>query len=47
MYDRLLSLGRFAPRPVHAGSPAEPLPAHVHGPQKRFGRKGGQRIEQT
>ena len=48
MYDRVLSLGRFAPRPVHAGSPVEPLPAHVHGPQKRFGRRGGQGgIEQT
>lgn len=39
MYDRLISLGRFAPRPVHAGGPIEPLPAHVHGPIKPFGRR--------
>ena len=38
MYDRLLSLGRFAPRPLHAGGPTEPLPAHVHGPIRRFAR---------
>lgn len=25
MYDRLLSMGRFAPRPVKAGGPSEPL----------------------
>ena len=31
MYDRLLSLGRFAPRPVRAGPPTEPLRPHVHG----------------
>jgi tRNA G18 (ribose-2'-O)-methylase SpoU len=31
MYDRLLSLGRFAPRPVRSGGPTEPLRAHVHG----------------
>jgi tRNA G18 (ribose-2'-O)-methylase SpoU len=31
MYDRLLSLGRFAPRPVRSGGPTEPRPAHVHG----------------
>lgn len=31
MYDRLISLGRFAPRPVRAGGPAEPLPPHIHG----------------
>ncbi|MDX1541399.1 MAG: RNA methyltransferase [Geminicoccaceae bacterium] len=37
MYDRLLSLGRFAPRPVRAGGPTEPLAAHVHGavPRRR------------
>jgi tRNA G18 (ribose-2'-O)-methylase SpoU len=38
MYDRLVSLGRFAPRPVHAGGPVEPAPQHVHGPFKRFSR---------
>ncbi len=31
MYDRTLSLGRFAPRPVRSGGPSEPPPAHVHG----------------
>jgi tRNA G18 (ribose-2'-O)-methylase SpoU len=30
MYDRMLSLGRFAPRPVRSGGPSEPLRAHVH-----------------
>jgi tRNA G18 (ribose-2'-O)-methylase SpoU len=31
MYDRLLSLGRFARRPQRPGGPAEPLPEHVFG----------------
>ncbi len=31
MYDRLLSLGRFARRPQSAGGPVEPLPQHVFG----------------
>jgi tRNA G18 (ribose-2'-O)-methylase SpoU len=31
MYDRLTTLGRFAPRPVRAGGPTEPSPEHVHG----------------
>ena len=31
MYDRMVSLGRFAPRPVRAGGPTELLPPHVHG----------------
>ncbi|MFN4090917.1 MAG: RNA methyltransferase [Alphaproteobacteria bacterium] len=31
MYDRLISLGRFAPRPVAAGGPTETLTPHVHG----------------
>ncbi len=31
MYDRLLSLGRFARRPVSPGGAAEPVPEHVHG----------------
>jgi tRNA G18 (ribose-2'-O)-methylase SpoU len=31
MYDRMLSLGRFAERPVRVGGPAVPAPAHVHG----------------
>lgn len=32
MYDRLLTMGRFAERPVAAGGKAVPLPAHVFGP---------------
>jgi tRNA G18 (ribose-2'-O)-methylase SpoU len=42
MYDRMASLGRFAERPVRAGGPAEPLPAHRHGPplwQSRLRRR--------
>lgn len=35
MYDRMRSLGRFAPRPVSAGGTAESLPAHVYGEQKK------------
>jgi hypothetical protein len=31
MYDRMPSLGRFAPRPVRSGGPTEPLRPHVHG----------------
>lgn len=31
MYDRLISLQRFAARPIAAGGAIEPLPAHVHG----------------
>jgi tRNA G18 (ribose-2'-O)-methylase SpoU len=33
MYDRLISMGRFAPRPVKAGAPTEFLPEHIHGGQ--------------
>jgi tRNA G18 (ribose-2'-O)-methylase SpoU len=41
MYDRLLSLGRFAPRPVRSGGPVEPRPVHVHGrPRLRTGPPG-------
>ena len=29
--DRMLSLGRFAPRPVRSGGPTEVLPRHIHG----------------
>lgn len=35
MYDRLVSLGRFAERPVAAGQVAAPLPAPVFGPPIR------------
>ncbi len=31
MYDRAISLGRFADRPVAAGGPTAPLPPAVHG----------------
>lgn len=31
MYDRLISRGRFAPRPVRAGGPTEALPVGRHG----------------
>ncbi|GEO80305.1 RNA methyltransferase [Pararhodospirillum oryzae] len=31
MYDRLTTLGRFAPRPVRSGGPTEPLAGHRHG----------------
>lgn len=31
MYDRLLTLGRHAPRPVMPGGPKEPLEPHQHG----------------
>jgi hypothetical protein len=31
MYDRLLSLGRFARRPLRPGGPVESLPEHVYG----------------
>ena len=36
MYDRLLTYGRFAERPVAAGGPAEKLPPHVHGKPLAF-----------
>ena len=31
MYDRVLSMGRFAPRPVRAGGPVEALPPPEFG----------------
>ena len=31
MYDRLISLGRFARRPLIPGGAAEPLPTHIFG----------------
>ncbi len=37
MYDRVISQGRFARRPVNPRSSAEPPPPHVHGPQVRRG----------
>lgn len=35
MYDRMVSLGRFAERPVAAGGPVLPPPPHVHGGPRR------------
>ena len=34
MYDRALTLGRFAPRPVRSGGPTEKLPRPAFGPPK-------------
>lgn len=34
LYDRMISLGRFAERPVRVGGPTEAAPVHVHGRQK-------------
>jgi tRNA G18 (ribose-2'-O)-methylase SpoU len=34
MYDRMISLGRFAERPVKAGGPLTGRAQHVHGRQK-------------
>lgn len=41
MYDRMISLGRFAERPVRAGGNRAPMPAHVHGGQILRTRKAG------
>lgn len=50
MYDRLLTAGRFAERPVVPGGKPVPLPPHVFGPpvsrrkgrpRKSTGRRGG------
>ena len=34
MYDRVITLGRFAPRPVRTGGPTEKLPPHAFGPPR-------------
>lgn len=39
LYDRMISRGRFAERPVRPGGPTLPIPAHVQGAQ-RFRTKG-------
>ena len=39
MYDRLLSTGRFAERPVAVGGKPIPLPEHVFGPPKQRRRR--------
>jgi len=31
MYDRIITLGKFPPRPVRAGGPTEGMPDHHHG----------------
>jgi tRNA G18 (ribose-2'-O)-methylase SpoU len=47
MYDRLLSLGRFAERPLTTGGPTAPLPPPAFGPplwekkRRRQGHRGG------
>lgn len=33
LYDRMISLGRFAERPVRSGGPIQDLPEHVQGGQ--------------
>jgi tRNA G18 (ribose-2'-O)-methylase SpoU len=40
MYDRMISLGRFAERPVRSGGPTEAPPEHVHGPAFMDMRRG-------
>ncbi len=42
MYDRTLSMGRFAPRPAKPGAAPAPLAEHVHGgPRIRSARPAG------
>lgn len=36
MYDRMLSMGRFAERPVGAGGPLAPVKEHVHGQRRKI-----------
>lgn len=45
MYDRMISLGRFAERPVRVGGPTEGVAPHLYGKQKirnRERRRKGQ-----
>jgi len=39
MYDRLVSTGRFAPRPVREGGPTEELEMQPFGLHRRFSRR--------
>jgi len=39
LYDRLISMGRFAPRPARAGGPTEPLPPHIQGLRRKIRNK--------
>jgi tRNA G18 (ribose-2'-O)-methylase SpoU len=41
MYDRLVSMGRHAPRPVKAGGPTEALQMHPFASHRRFSRTEG------
>ena len=41
MYDRMISLGRFAPRPVATGGPVEALPRHSFAAPKIRRPKAG------
>ena len=41
MYDRMISLGRFAPRAEMPGGPVSALPDHTHGPPIIRSRRGG------
>ncbi len=40
MYDRTISLGRFAPRPVRSGGPTEEIEKHVRGEVRIRNRDG-------
>jgi len=45
MYDRMISMGRFAERPVRVGAPTEPKKEHVHGrPKLRHLARSNQRL---
>ena len=35
MYDRMISMGRFAERPVRSGGPTEELQAHIRGARRK------------
>lgn len=39
LYDRMISKGRFAPRPIAPGGPTEALPDPVHGGRRRVKRR--------
>lgn len=39
MYDRLISLGKFAPRPVRSGGPTEGIQAPLHGKRRYNGEE--------
>lgn len=47
MYDRMITLGRFAPRPVSAGGPVEPLPAPEFGPPAWVRKQARSRAVET